>query len=337
MTDLTPIFHKCVNIVSCEYPVQLPKDSRSNRDNSPYEVVDLFTKDCQEVYNNLIRLSAFVAQIKPLYLQNNDDYSRYERETRRLTAVEKNGIDEEFRLKVHEINEKIKMFRSYEAKRNELFESLNRKSGFMLSIFVTDLEDESIIYNKTLTMHRAQVLLFLNNTIYKCNAAFEKMQRQRYERERQLNVLDFQNLDDSDDLDMPNNFKSDYKMEVIDQEQPVDVYRATDTIPQELLQELTQENQELLLSKQNQLKEVEKLRTSMVDIVNLQAELTLHLESQGEQIGNLIEDQERVELDLKEGNRTLTKATYRNKRGTNVIVTTCIVLGLLLLFVDYIS
>lgn len=337
MTDLTPIFTKCVEIVTKEFP-QLPKQSKTLLKETPYIISDTFTKDCLEVYKNLLRLSSFVAQVKPLYLQNNDEQSQYRGETKKLTAEEKNGIDEEFRLKVHQINERIKMFRSYEKKRNELFEALKKGHGIVSSIFGSEEEDDATIYNTTLTTHRAQILLFLNKTIHTCNLSFEKMQRQRYERERQLNVLDFQNLDDSEDLDVYNSYKSDFKMEVIDQDRSLDGgFSNLEAISEELLQELTQENQELLLSKENQFKQVEKLHTSMVDIVKLQSELTMHLETQGDQIGNLIDNQEQVELDLREGNKTLTKATDRNKRGSNLIVATCIILGLLLLTIDYIS
>lgn len=338
MTDLTPIFTKCVEIVNKELP-QLPKLSNQSIKDAKYIISDTFTKDCLEVYENLLRLSTFVAQIKPLYLQNSGEQPNYGGETKKLTAEEKNGIDEEFRLKVHQVNERIKMFKLYEKKRNELLEALKKSHGFVSSIFGNEEEDNATVYNTTLTTHRAQVLLFLNKTLHTCNLSFEKMQRQRYERERQLNVLDFQNLDDTEDLDVYNTYKSDFKMEVIDQENATmnDGFVNLEAISEELLQELTQENQELLLSKENQFKQVEKLHTSMVDIVKLQSELTMHLETQGEQIGNLIDNQEQVELDLRQGNKTLTKATDRNKRGSNLIVATCVILGFLLLFVDYVS
>lgn len=340
MTDLTPIFLKCVDIISKDFTLVLPKHKKTPLSEAPFLVKDSFSKDCLEVYQNLNRLSTFVTQIKPLYLQNNDEYSRYESDTKRLTAEEKNGIDEEFRMKVHQINEKLKYFRMYEQKRNELFLTLKKNAGGLLSFFGDDQEDEVSTYNTTLTSHRAQMILFLSNTIHKCNSAFEKMQRQRYERERQLNVLHFQNLDEEEDLDSYNNYKTDFKMNVLNTENGESVSKVfgnNSEISEELLQELTQENQQLLLSKENQFKQVEKLHTSMLDIVKLQSELTMHLEQQGEQIGNLIDNQSQVELDLRQGNRTLTKATERNKRGSNLIVATCIILGFLLLFIDYVS
>ncbi|WPK25959.1 hypothetical protein PUMCH_003301 [Australozyma saopauloensis] len=334
MTDLTPIFNKCVEIVAKELPLLLLNQSK-NTDPLPYLVNDSFTKDCHEVYNNLIRLAAFVSQIKPLYLQNNDELSKYERDSKRLSAEEKNGIDEEFRIKIHQINEKLKFFRTYENRRNELASSQKKTFGGFLSLFGDEQDDNASLYNQTLSTHRAQMIIFLNTTTHKCNSSFEKMQRQRYERERQLNLLHFQNLDDSEDLDVYNNFKSEFKMEVSENTSSGD--SGTGQLTQELLQELTQENQDLLLSKENQFKQVEKLHTSMLDIIKLQSELTAHLETQGEQIGNLIDNQELVELDLRQGNRTLTKATDRNKRGSNFIVATCIALGFLLLLLDYIS
>ncbi|RKP31242.1 hypothetical protein METBISCDRAFT_14438 [Metschnikowia bicuspidata] len=338
MTNLTPIFHKCVDIVSLKFHLVPSSDKREPLSKYPYIISDSFAKDCREVYNNLIRLSAFVAQIKPLYLQNNYEYSRYERDFKRLTAEEKNGIDEEFRLKVHQMNEKLKFFRAYETKRNQLFDALRQERRGFLSLFGDDLEDEEVIYNMNLSSHRAQMILFLNSMTYRCNSSFEKMQRQRYERERQLNLLHFQNLND-DDLGTYDNYKSILKLEGMDPENEISggETKAFDGVSEELLQELTQENQQLLLSKENQFKQVEKLHTSMVDIVKLQAELTMHLEVQGEQIGNLIDNQSQIELDLRQGNQTLAKATERNKRGSNLIVATCITLGFLLLFIDYIS
>ena len=236
------------------------------------------------------------------------------------------------------MNEKLNFFRAYETKRNQLFDALRQERRGFLSLFGDDLEDEEVIYNMNLSSHRAQMILFLNSMTCRCNSSFEKMQRQRYERERQLNLLHFQNLND-DDLGTYDNYKSILKLEGMDPENEISggETKAFDGVSEELLQELTQENQQLLLSKENQFKQVEKLHTSMVDIVKLQAELKMHLEVQGEQIGNLIDNQSQIELDLRQGNQTLAKATERNKRGSNLIVATCISLGLLLLFIDYIS
>lgn len=89
--------------------------------------------------------------------------------------------------------------------------------------------------------------------------------------------------------------------------------------------------------KTNQLKQVEKVQQSIVDIINIQNELSFKLQSQGDQIGNLMDTHAQVETEVKMGNKTLNQATKKNKRGANMLVTLCIVLGLLMLLIDYIS
>ena len=75
----------------------------------------------------------------------------------------------------------------------------------------------------------------------------------------------------------------------------------------------------------------------MVDIINLQEELSFQLEAQSEQVSFMLDTQNQVDLDLRQGNQNLTKATGRNKRGANFIVATCWILGFLLLLLDFIT
>lgn len=326
MSDLTPLFQKCVEIVLKELGGSIqPKKAPE----SPFLISDLFAKECAELYVNLVQLATFVGEIRPLYLQTSDEFSRFDRGSKDLSLEDKNKIDEEFKLKVQQMYEKLKMLQSYERKRNEVVESKQSGNGFM-SFFESEDSLEKT-YGATVASHRTQILKFLSDTTKQVNKAFEQMQKKRYDRERQLNLLHFQNLDD-DDMNEAVFQNPEYQFDVVDDEVS-EVLQFT----QQQLQELVVENKELLTMKTNQFKQVEKLHNSMVDIVKLQTELTMHLETQSEQIDSLLDNQGQVEVDLKLGNRNLAKATNRNKRGSNLIVTTCFVLGFLILFVDYIS
>lgn len=330
MADLLPLFRQCVDIVSKELGTTAAPSVRP----PTYLVKDTFDKECDSMYGNLVQMATFAREIRPLYLQVNDEFSRFEKRSgSSLSLEDKNKIDEDFKVKVQQVYEKLKFLQSYEKKRTEVVESKQKKKGFISDLFSSD-EDPEQAYDLTLSSHRTQILRFLSDTTKTVNAAFEKMQLQRHTREKQLNLLHFQNLND-DELDAVDAYKQDYQFDVVEDEQQNGTTQ--DELSQQQLQELKLENKELLTMKTNQFKQVEKLHNSMVDIVKLQTELTLHLETQAEQIDNLLENQDQIDLDLRMGNKNLAKATHRNKRGSNLIVTTCFVLGFLILLVDYVS
>lgn len=334
MTDLTPLFHRCVDIVTNEFSgsnIQKPKTEGP----PAYAVKDTFAKECSDFYTNLVQLSKFVHEIRPFYLQVNDEFSRLDRSGKKLLSVEdKNKIDEDFKYKIQQTYEKLKFLQTYENKRNEVLRSRDAGKGMFSSIFSTPDTDPAKLYEVTLASHRTQTLRFLNEATTKVNHAFESIERKRAKREKQLNLLHFQNIND-DDFNAPHHTsQSSYQLEVIADEESNGSSGVQ--LNQEQIQELEQENKQLLNMKADQLKQVEKLHTSMVDIVKMQTELTLHLETQAEQIDSLLDSQDQVDSDLRLGNKTLMKATGRNKRGSNLIVTTCMVLAFLILILDYI-
>lgn len=330
MSDLLPLFRQCVDIVSKE----LGTTSAPNVRPPAYLVKDTFDKECDSLYDNLVQMAEFVRKIRPTYLQMNDEFSRFDkRPGNGLNVEDKNKIDEDFKLKVQQVYEKLKFLQSYEKKRTQVVEPKQKGKGFISGLFASD-EDPEQAYDITLSSHRTQILRFLSDTAKTVHTAFEKMQLSRHNREKQLNILHFQNLND-DELDAVDAYRQDYQFEVVEEELQNGVDH--EELSQQQIQELKMENNELLTMKTNQFKQVEKLHNSMVDIIKLQTELTLHLETQAEQIDNLLENQDQIDLDLRMGNRNLSKATHRNKRGSNLIVTTCFILGFLILLVDYVS
>lgn len=347
MTDLTPTFKKYVDIVQHEIGHSIEKDQNQNktrqlqhqkRVHERFTINDTFIKETKELYSHLVVLSEFLVSIKSTYLSTNDDYSNHLRSNRSLTLNDKNKVDEEFKFKIHELYEKLKLLQTYEKKRQEAVESNKSKSLFNGIFGGADFDDDELFLT-TIGIHRTLILKLLNEVANSVNKKFESMQRKRYEREKQLNLLNFQNLEDDLDLnysnDVPPSFENSYN-EIELQEQDSS-FSGLQELSQQQIQELDSENQEFLALKTNQLKQVEKLHNSMIDIVSLQAELTYQLETQSDQITNLLDNQSQVEVDLKMGNQNLNKATTRNKKGANLIILTCFILGFLLLFVDYIS
>lgn len=338
MTDLTPLFNQCVEIVQSEI-------NHGSKKNEPtklpdYLITDTFHKECKEFYNHLVGLNILLGEIKSSYLSVNYDDPYNKKKT--LSIEDKNKLDEDFQIKLQALYEKLKVLQYYENQRQSKFTT---KESWITNIFGNEEKDIKEVYYLSLISHRTQMLKFLNETINNTNKNFEHLQRKRTQREKQLNLLNFQNLEEDINIDNINDNITDFNDTDIDGV----VHNSTGldldaegssggvTLTQEQIQDLESENKQFLNLKSNQLKKVENLQTSMVDIINLQNEITSHIETQSNQIMNLIDNQDQINVDLKQGNRNLTKTTSRNKRGSNIIIFTCIIMGVLLLFIDYIS
>lgn len=358
MSDLTPLFRQCVSIVeSATKEVTNEKDQHQKSANKPnlpsskvneqFKINDTFLKECLEFRVLLSKLDQFVTEVRTHYLEVQDTTSRPDS----LSIEDKSKIDEDFQAEIQQLFKKLKLLQNYEKERqnraNATIKTRSSGAGWMGSIFGSgnDEEDDWVLFQATTSTHRTQVLKSLNNLTNNVNKKFEKMQIKRYQRERQLNLLNFQNLGEHEyDLD-DYNVLSEEPYVINANSVPPEELESMDRagspsgllLSQEQVQSLDAENQEFLTLKTNQFQQVEKLRGSMMDIVKLQAELTFQLESQSEQIENLLDNQGQIELDVKMGNKSLKKATSRNKTGSRIIITTSIVVALLILFLDYIT
>lgn len=318
MTDLTPIFNQCVNIVQSEIK---PQKHPQPKEQPLYLIKDSFNKECIEFYQILSNLSHFIAEIKSEYLAVSDNASN---------SVSKDKIDEQFNTRVQQCFKKIGALETYETKRKQMIKATLQKRWFFQD------DNEQDLYFETEASHRHQVLRFLMESLVNLSKTYEKMQRKRIQREKQLNSLYFQNINDDleKDLDNSNMFTSlDRIQQDIEKEEETPQFEMS----MEQIQELESENKELLNLKTAQLNQVDSIQQSILNIVNIQNELSFKLQEQGDQINNLMDTHSQVELEVKEGNRTLNKATRKNKRGANYLVAICILLGCLLVIVDFLK
>ncbi|ABN67920.2 endoplasmic reticulum t-SNARE [Scheffersomyces stipitis CBS 6054] len=322
MTDLTPLFRQCVDIVASELGGDAEdeydrKQTRNSR--SEFIIKDTFIKECYEFYSVVADLQQFVTVIRSPYLAVDDETSNS------LSIEDKNRIDEEFKYKVQQLYKKLSLLETYEKKREELVpRDSDNSSGWLGKILGDDEPSDQQIYLATVAAHRTQILRFLVSALDNANKNFETIQKKRISRDRQLDSLNFQNFDDTDDLNY-SEFDSYHEEE------------QNNHLSQQQIQLLETENREFLTMKSKQLKQVEKVQQSIVEIINIQNELSFKLQDQGQQINNLMDNNAQVHIDVQMGNKTLNKATVRNKKGANMLVTMCFVLGVLILFVDYIS
>ncbi|KAI3406585.2 UFE1 [Candida oxycetoniae] len=336
MPDLTPQFQKCVDIVESEVKFR-PKSLKKEEEKPLYLIKDTFLKECLEFYQVLANLNQFTVKIKSDYLAITDSTS---------SLRTKDKIDEDFSFKVQQCFKKLSMLEEYETKRQNMVEQhLPKNRWFPFS----NIDDEQHIYFTTLAKHRMQILRFLMENLNHVNKKFELMQRKRISREKQLNLLNFQNIDEDEDIMMDESLnKSDVftNLDQIQQKVELDekeegegegVAAVNDTMTQQQLQELEVENKELLNLKSSQLKQVDKIQQSIMDIINIQNELSFKLQEQGNQINNLMDSHSQVEMEVAAGNKNLNQATRKNKRGTNYLVSICIILGCLLVIIDFLK
>lgn len=349
MTDLTALFHQCVDIVLDELVVDKKQShSRgvaSTADVSLYTIADSFNKEAYEFNISINTLHRFLDEIKSAYLAMSDD--SIPGVSNALSIQDKNEIDEEFHSQIQQMYGKLKALQSYEAKRQELSHFKPKpKSGWFGSILGDDEPSSREVFAATINTHRTQVLRYLNYQLNETSKAFEKLLKRRHQRERQLMSLNFENIDDNESEDLNLLYDPLTNDDAEDDWGAKDDFESGESIPmhtnsysqqltQEQVQQFEQENQDFLSLKTNQLEQVERLQTSMLDIVNIQSELSFQLESQGDQIGNLMDSHLQVEIDVKMGNKQLGKALVRNKKGANMLVTLGFVLGFLLLTIDY--
>ena len=335
MSDLTPFFVQCCSIVqrNLGFEVKNEFDVEQTTKNA-FKIEDTFIKECHEFYELLTELEQFVQEIKSPYLAMNDESNLNSGTS--LSLEEKNKIDEEFNYKIQQMYQKLKHLQNYENKRQSI-DTTSKGSGW-LSWLGDDESSDHQLWTESIGSHRTNILRFLNSTINYVNKQFDDMNRKRIERDRTLALLDFPKFEEDEDL---NNFnQSSYFHDLEDNQiiiQQDEDENDTMQLSQQQIQEFEAENKEFLNMKTNQLKQVEKLHSSMVDIINLQAELSFQLETQGEQINNLLDNQSQVEVDVRLGNKTLNQARKRNTKGANILITLSLVFAFLLLFVDYIS
>ena len=82
---------------------------------------------------------------------------------------------------------------------------------------------------------------------------------------------------------------------------PLDQIQQVPELSQQQTQQLETENQEFLNMKTSQLKQVEKVQQSILDIVNIQNELAFKLQDQGQQIESLMDSHADVQTEVQMG------------------------------------
>jgi syntaxin 18 len=304
MVNLTQKFVDIVDRIELQQNVQkVSKPAQSL-------INDTFVKECIDLHKHIHELDKFLNSVKPKYLLFNNESS-----PESFSDADRDEIDSYSRIKLKEYNSRLNHLQKYESKR------VSTKQHFKFN------KAQSSTVNK----HRDGILLSLNRELRNVSKLLLNIQETRLIRTRDVeddglnNRLSFINVKSLKYNPVEeNNYRSE-----VDQE--------FEELPYEQLQLLENENNEILASKLNDLAKVEQINKSVLEISQLESELSTHLTVQSENINGLVNDHDITNIDIIESNKLLKSAKNKGNYSIKVVIYTSVTLGLILLFYDFIN
>lgn len=356
MTDLTPTFKDILNIFDEDNRKNgiAPSKTTTHRDKDvmKFELKDSFVKECYELLNFLRELRKVLVSIKKDYYNSND---------LNMTEVQKDDFDTEFRLQFQRYVQKFRALEKYENERQQLIQkNILGSNSNVMNMFKGDRSKESILaeFHKTNDKYRMGVLQSLNLLITAISSEFASMQQGRLAQQRKFELFDLndENLGLNDTPEMSREQLARDENTPIDAtvEEPLSItvsHAAVESVQQEVkqyeetlsklsqeqVQLLETEHEELLNEKNEQLKAVEKINKTILDIVSIQNELSTHLQTQSQNINTMLDNQEEIDINIRKGNTQLKKAKSSASRTANMTKYLAVIIGILILFIDFIN
>lgn len=349
MTNLTSLFKKYVDIIEEENQVDQKLqignvEKKKKSEVEQYSLKDSFVKECYDLFAFIKELRKVLIKIAPEY--EKDDFN--------MTEAEKDEFDTEFRLQFQQYVQKFKQLEKYEQDRQKIIGQrfISEDAGVMNQFFKSGDKESIANFHRTNNRFRLGVLQSLNLWINTVSSQFTSMQQDRLITQKKFELLDFNagvhspptfskdpltNIDGKElektlSISILDNLKND----------PVhdEVKRYEETVSkltQEQLQLLETEHEELLNQKNEQLQNIEKINKTIMDIVSIQSELSTHLQSQSQNINTMLDNQEEVEINIIQGNKQLDRAKKSASRSAKMIKYIAILMGILILILDFVS
>lgn len=363
MTDITPVFKKFVGV----FDEDSNKDNLISRKNTAnaskieeIELKDSFINECYSLLRFMGELKRVLDSIKTEYNNENDAS---------MSENDKDEFDTEFRLQYQQYVQKFKALEKYETERQDLITKriISPANGMMGKLTMHQSRQNAIVeFHKTNNKFRTGILQSLNLSIGSVSTEFAEMQQERLSQQRKFELFDLNagmNLNDTP-LTSTDNFAGTANItqnlnrtgtppdDAIEEplsitvshgpvenvQQEVKQYEETmSKLTQEQIQLLETEHEELLNEKNEQLKAVEKINKTILDIVSIQGELSTHLQAQSQNINTMLDNQEEIDINIRKGNKQLRKAKDTASRTANLTKYLAVIIGVLILLLDYIS
>ncbi|KAL6934606.1 hypothetical protein ACO0OL_003149 [Hanseniaspora opuntiae] len=320
MSDLTAIFNDlCHSVKHIE--------THSITDKPKRQVLnDTFQEECNTLKLHLKELNHLIFEIRPLYLSEDREL---------MSEREIKQFNDDVKIQLKDYTNKYNFLHLYETKRIDNLKA--HKSKLKLDSFI----------NKT-------KYKFLNDNTERDN------RRGNGTYEEQVFLSEFVMDQKSDDLDFNvihekllkggRNRLEETAMENIDhvsytsgytdeskRREAIEYEQVVQQLTQEQIQELEVENSDILNEKDHQLKELNEITTRLFEISSLTNELNLQLSQQSQNIDMIMENQDSVNIELKQANRQLNSKSGRMNFSAVMVSYMAIILGIIILFLDYIN
>lgn len=274
-----------------------------------------------------------------------------------MTEKECEDFDYETRLAIQQTMARIRHLEDLETQRinreKAAFSSGRGFSGF--SGFFNSLGDNSIKEqeaSKTLALHRAGMLWYLNQGLASVSQQHAKQQEIRVDRQLQKTKNTLHNVSDSARFaSIPSNANTNKNALSAEAASNSPKFSNLSTfessgssyndLPAELrdltpqqVQELETENTALFDELELTLNKAKAAEKSLMEISSLQSSLSAHLSTQNEHIQSLLNDSVQVQDDISKANKQLDSAKERNRRASRIIVIVTLTLAFILFFYD---
>ncbi|QLL34871.1 hypothetical protein HG536_0H02460 [Torulaspora globosa] len=328
MANLTSLFREYVKIIEENDDRQAVAPEHKVWRVKQYEIRDSFMKECFQLLQLLLELRKVLKIAEPQYMGDKD-----------MTEEEKDDFDTEFRLQLHQYVQKFKLLEKYEQQRQQLVaEKILEHNTHTFHLFKSGLDDDEMaLYHASNNEFRSGVLRSLSMLLNVVSSLFSSMQQERLATQRKFEAFDLNSRPDQ--LNEVVSISSVSQSKAVESAQEeLKIYEDTlSKLTQEQVQMLETEHEGLLAQKDEQLKKIEMINRTILDIVSLQSDISSNLQAQSQNINSILDSQDDIDINIKEGNKQLTRAKRSASRAARMTVVIAIILGVLILFLDYVG
>lgn len=329
MANLTSLFREYVKIIEENDDREVVAPEHKVWHVKQYEIRDSFMKECLQLLQLLVELRKVLRMVEPQYMGDKD-----------MTEEEKDDFDTEFRLQLHQYVQKFKLLEKYEQERQQILaEKVLAPDAHSFHLFKSSVDDEKMaLYHASNNEFRSGVLRSLSMLLNVISSLFSSMQQERLATQRKFEAFDLNST--PDELNEVISISSVSQSKVVESSAQEELKAYEDTLSkltQEQVQMLETEHEGLLARKDEELKKIEMINKTILDIVSLQSDISSNLQAQSQNINSILDSQDDIDINIKEGNKQLTRAKRSASRAARMTVIVAIILGVLILFLDYVG
>ncbi|KAG7696189.1 hypothetical protein KL948_002791 [Ogataea haglerorum] len=325
MFDHTPFFHKCVAIYEQELRLPDPQPAgKEPRRQSKLTAGNTFVQDSIKLNTMMLQLGSFIKEIQTDYLLSH---------SKKLSEADKDEIDTNFKVQLGILNKKLESLRTYAELLDRQLESSNAVEQLGRNLLTMGEYGQSVtIANNTVIEMRSNILKSLGLRLTKISAHFVSINSRRMERKKELARSTL-----SASTYLQRESYEPVEHEAAEKAISSEYGELAAGLDQQQLQQLSQENESILLEMKNaQIESVSQIEQSMLEISSVVNEINLQLHLQNDAISVLSSHQDDTVANLKMGNTQLVKANERAKRSGQNLSYLILILSFLLLAIDYI-